>query len=244
MQLTMEYPWSIYVRNLVMFELQKKRLRFHIRRAVSNIRYKLKIFTKEEKIFFDSIANIDKPDDQTEEDEELKAFLTSIEDALDKTIDFDPKRTVLFRGKHGRRCNFLTVRKYREEIVVGAVVLLMSGIDTFIVDYISPFGLAALEKLVEMREKGYYFKLYAIQDGPISSRKTYRFIPEIGSEIILLADKCDKHLLPSPAGNAIKKVYRDVLRIFDEDGISINPLVILEDEDLENTEFEEMDLKK
>lgn len=232
MQQTMEYLWSIYVRNSLMFELQKKRLRFHIRSAVSNIRYKLKIFTKEEKIFFDSIANIDKPNDQTEEteeDEELKAFLASMEDALDKTIDFDPKRTVLFRGKHGRRCNFLTVRKYREEIVVGSVVLLMSGIDTFIVDYISPFGLAALEKLVEMREKGYYFKLYAIQGGPISSPKTYRLIPEIGSEIIFLADKCDKHLLPSPAGNAIKKVYRDVLRIFDEDGISINPLVILED---------------
>lgn len=215
-----------------MFKLQKKRLRFHIRSAVSNIRYKLKIFAKEEKIFFDSAANIDKPNDQTEEteeDEELKAFLASIEDALDKTIDFDPKRTVLFRGKHGRRCNFLTVRKYREEIVVGSVVLLMSGIDTFIVDYISPFGLAALEKLVEMREKGYHFKLYAIQGGSIANRKTYRLIPEIGSEIILLADKCDKHLLPSPAGNAIKKVYRDVLRIFDEDGISINPLVILED---------------
>lgn len=227
-----------------MFKKQMERLRFHIKHVFTQTRYKLNIYTEKEKeIFFGAtdnagVANVT--------DEEARAFFESIDNAMKKTIEFEPKRTVLYRGRHGHRCNFLTVRKYQKEILIKTIVLLMSGIDTIFVDYISPFGLAALEKLIEMREKGYPFKLYAIQGGLITKRKTYRLIPEIGSEIIILAGRCDKHLLPYSDGNMIKKVYRDVFRILDEDGISINPLVILEDLDDEekNIEVQRSDMEE
>ncbi len=224
-----------------MFEQQKKRLRFHCKHVLTQMRYKLNIYTEKEKNF---LAVVDPEEDvvcQTDEEkEEMRAFLKALDSVLDKTIDFDPHRTVLFCGRHGYRCNFLTIQKYQEDILIKSLILLGLGIDTFIVDYISPFGLAALEKLLEMRKKGYAFKLYAVQGGSITDRKTYRLIPEIGSEILLLTAKCDKHFSPSPGGNAIRKVYRDVIRIFDEEGIHINPLAIIED--LEESDLGEADL--
>lgn len=203
-----------------MLQQQKERLNYHIKERSDRLRHKLNLHTKEEKEFLAEPYVVD-PD--------MDAFVASIMNALESDVDFDPKKTILFCGHHGHRCNFLTAQKYRNEVVRYAMVSLMNRIDTFFVNYSSPFGLIALEKLLEMREKKYSFRLYAIQGGSITRRKTYRLIPETNAEILQMGIRCDEHFSPDFGANTIRKVYRDALRICDEDGISINPLAILKE---------------
>lgn len=62
-----------------------------------------------------------------------------------------PQETILFTsGRHSRRCNFLTARRYRTYIRMTCIWAREQGITTFITDYTTPFGLLALEILLSL----------------------------------------------------------------------------------------------
>lgn len=104
----------------------------------------------------------------------------------------EPRRTMLFQDDDGRRtCNFLTARRARRHIDTTYSWAVKRGVTTFVVDYVTPFGLLALETLLSLRKSGEHFQLFVFRSCYISLRKSYRIIPETNLEVALLTSEAD-----------------------------------------------------
>lgn len=101
------------------------------------------------------------------------------------------EKTLLFYSKNNSKCNLLTVKENRTKVLTAFKWATSHGIDTFIADYSTAFGLLAFEVLIELRQNGHCFNLYAIMSKPLKERKTYRAIPETNFELLRLAAKAD-----------------------------------------------------
>lgn len=101
------------------------------------------------------------------------------------------EKTLLFYSKNNSKCNLLTVEKNRTKVLTAFKWAASHGIDTFIADYSTAFGLLAFEVLIELRQNGHCFNLYAIMSKPLKERKTYRAIRETNVELFQLATKAD-----------------------------------------------------
>ena len=144
--------------------------------------------------------------------EELKDFSKMVEEEYEERITcepvLDPKTTILFTsGHHRRRCNFLTARRYRTYIRLSYLWAREQGITTFITDYTTPFGLLAMETLLELRSTGADFVLYAISSRYFARRKSYRLIPETDIEIAWNISKCDYRFQCLYSVDTLHKVY-------------------------------------
>ena len=131
--------------------------------------------------------------DCSEELQELsRTLVEEYEEYINSEPVLAPQTTILFAGQdHGRRCNFLTARRYRTYIRLSYAWARKQGITTFIVDYTTAFGLLAMETLLELRSKGADFVLYAMNSRHFARRKSYRLIPETDIEIAWDLSKCD-----------------------------------------------------
>ncbi|RKI64551.1 hypothetical protein D7V91_16025 [bacterium 1xD42-67] len=131
-----------------------------------------------------------------------------------------PQDTMLFSsGHHSRRCNFLTARRYRAYIRMSYIWAQKHGINTFIADYTTPFGLLALETLLELRSIGEDFTLYTINSRHIGRRKSYRLIWETDLELAWILAKCDYRYQCLYSADTLYKIYLNSGTHCNEDGI-------------------------
>lgn len=104
----------------------------------------------------------------------------------------NPRRTMLIHSRpeeHG--CNSLTAPLYKQKILNALEWARERGITTFLTDYCTPLGLLALETLVELREQGESFHVYAVRSTYFGKRRTYRTIPETPVEMAFLPARAD-----------------------------------------------------
>ena len=116
----------------------------------------------------------------------------TIEEHLFNEPQLDPRRTMLFQSRPEEHdCNTLTAALYRNRVLNTLVWAKEHGITTFLADYSTPFGLLALEILVELRKHDDSFRVYSVKSQFFSNRKTYRTIPETGVEMAILSTSAD-----------------------------------------------------
>lgn len=159
--------------------------------------------------------------DCSEELQELsRTLVEEYEEYINSEPVLAPQTTILFAGQdHGRRCNFLTARRYRTYIRLSYAWARKQGITTFIVDYTTAFGLLAMETLLELRSKGADFVLYAMNSRHFARRKSYRLIPETDIEIAWDLSKCDYRYQCTYSPDTLYRVYSSVGIRCAEDGM-------------------------
>lgn len=133
-----------------------------------------------------------------------------------------PHRTLLYGGGYHRKaCNFITANRYRNYIQGSYRWAVQQGFDTFITDLATPFGLLALETLLEFRDKGESFCLYAVRSKLITLRKSYRLIRETPIEMIILEGKCDYTFLYLDNDALVEKIISKIGACCNTNGIRI-----------------------
>ena len=126
----------------------------------------------------------------------------AINDHANAEPELDPRRTMLFYSRTDESgCNAITAPSFRNRILNALEWAQEHGITVFLADYTTPFGLLALETLVELRESDNSFRVYAVRGMPIAMRKSYRLVPETKIELAFLAARADYdyHVLPAEA---------------------------------------------
>lgn len=124
--------------------------------------------------------------------EEEAEIARTVQEHYDNEPKLDPRRTMLFHSRPEEHlCNTITADFYRQKIIDTREWARRHGITTFLVDFHTPFGLLALETLLELREAGDNFRVYAVKSRYFAKRKTYRTIPETGIEMAFLASRAD-----------------------------------------------------
>jgi len=167
-----------------------RRLKFHFLQFLKGLRLWWKDIVNpksDEEIIAEFEAAIESL--SPEEEADIERTLQEHEDAEPK---LDPRRTMLFHSRpeeHG--CNTITAATCRQRILLARAWAREHGITTFLADYTTPFGLLALETLVELREAGEDFRVYAVKSTYFGKRRTYRAIPETGIEMAFLASRAD-----------------------------------------------------
>lgn len=136
----------------------------------------------------ESAGGLELDEDETENAE----FEQEYQAYLDSEPVLDPRRTMLFYTQKGEnQCNELHKKRFQTYILWVSHWAIEHGINHFIVDPTSPFGLLALEMLLDLRTKGEQFHLYAFQSVPPSQRKSYRLLPETEIEYLMLLARTD-----------------------------------------------------
>lgn len=162
--------------------------------------------------------------DDMEDSEELQQLAKELEAEYEEYINSEPvlvpQTTILFTsGRHSRRCNFLTASRYRTYIRQSCTWAQEHGITTFIADYTTPFGLLALEILLDLRNIGANFTLYAISSRHVCRRKSYRLIQETDIEIAWDLSKCDYRYQCLYSVDTLYRVYSNAGTHCTEEGI-------------------------
>lgn len=168
-----------------------ERLRFQLWKARIRIKEKFRgMFRAEpdEATIEARIAELNK-EVQSEEDQEIEQYY---QEYLAAEPKLDPRRTMLLGAKAGEnRCNYQSAPKFQRFIRTAYLWGQDHGITGFLCDTSSPFGLLALETLLELRDKGKKFHLYAFQSKFPNLRKSYRLIPETEIEYLFLLRRAD-----------------------------------------------------
>lgn len=153
-------------------------------------------------------------------EEELDIERT-LQEHADAEPKLDPRRTMLFHSRpeeHG--CNMVTAGACRQRILFALEWAREHGITEFLADYTTPFGLLALETLVELREAGENFRVYAVKSTYIGRRRTYRTIPETEIELAFLTSRADYCYHGRPE-NIVSSVFPNAATQYSETGIWI-----------------------
>ena len=166
------------------------RIKFHIRMFLKGLQLRWEDFvnpkTDEEYLEeFEAYCAGGSPEDEAE-------IERTVQEHYDNEPKLDPRRTMLFHSRPEEHlCNSITASIYRQKIIETREWARRHGITTFLADFHTPFGLLALETLLELREAGDNFRVYAVKSRYFAKRKTYRTIPETGIEMAFLASRAD-----------------------------------------------------
>lgn len=173
------------------------------------LKYYVRMFLKELRWQWNELV---RPEINRKKMEELESYEATPEEIADMERymqeheaaepELDPRRTMLFHSRTDEHsCNAMTVTAYRNRILYALEWAQEHGITTFLADYATPFGLVALEMLVELRKTDNSFRVYAIRSMPITMRKSYRLVPETRIELAFLSTSADYsyHLHPAEA---------------------------------------------
>jgi len=114
--------------------------------------------------------------------EDLRQLAAETVAEYEERMNFEPalapQETILFTsGRHS--CSFLTAMRYRTYIRMTCIWARKQGISTFIADYTTPFGLLAMEILLELRSAGADFTLYAVSSRHVGRRR--ELPPDLGN---------------------------------------------------------------
>lgn len=132
------------------------------------------------------------------------------------------RNTMLFEGKStSKKCNFLTAPFYRSNIRRAYFWATAHGIDVFIVDYTCPIGMLAMETLLDLRDSGEKFHIYAVRGKYICARRSYRLIKETNLELIFMTGKCDYNYSHLFVQEMKEKILSKVGVIYTEKGIYV-----------------------
>lgn len=175
-----------------------ERLKHYFTRRLKNVRWELNELFRPE-INRRKMEELDSYDITPEDAEEIERMLQEHEAAEPQ---LDPRRTMLFYSRSNETgCNAITAPSFRNRILNALEWAQDHGITAFLADYTTPFGLLALETLVELRESDDSFRVYAVRGMPIAMRKSYRLVPETGIELAFLTAGADYsyHLHPAEA---------------------------------------------
>lgn len=169
------------------------RLRFQIWNARGRIKNKYPWLFRTKM----DVAEIDEYISSPEEKEALdQEFEQDYQEYLNAEPILDPRRTMLFQTKGDEnRCNFRNTLSFRKKIRYAYRWGQDHGINCFLVDTVSPFGLLAFETLLELRAEGEEFHLYVFQSKTFTHRKSYRLIPETEIEYLFLLREADYHYM-------------------------------------------------
>lgn len=194
------------------FLLCKYCSKLHILAAEHSPRYREKIDAQLSK--FDDIEDI----------EELQQLAKELESEYEEYVKSEPvlvpQATILFTsGRHSRRCNFLTARHYSAYIRWSYTWAQEHGITTFIADYTTPFGLLAMEILLDLRNAGASFALYAISSRHVGRRRSFRLIQETDIELAWNLAKCDYRYQCLYSVDTLHRVYSNAGTRCTEEGI-------------------------
>lgn len=134
----------------------------------------------------------------------------------------DPRRTMAFVSRpeeHG--CNFLSAAHYRRQIYCALAWAKKHGFTCFIADYSTPYGLLALETILQLKQDGIDITIYAAKSRWIKARKTYRLIKEPPLELAMLTASADYCFLSLPLGTLIE-VFSNSGVLCSEEGLWIS----------------------
>lgn len=169
-----------------------RRLCFHIRRAAEKISREWK------KLVYP--AKVEKELEELEAaastipDSEVKEIEEAIEPSAENLPKLIPEKTMAFHSwRDNGSCNFATVSSYRKKIRDEVQWGRKNGIEVFLVDYTTPFGLLSLETLLEERKQYGDFRVYVYQSRYFSKRRTYRLVKETPLEMLFMSAEADYH---------------------------------------------------
>lgn len=169
-----------------------QRLWFHVRRIVEKVSWKWQklvhpIEAEKKLEELETAANI-MPDSQIKEIEE------AIEPSVESLPELIPEKTMAFHSwRDNGSCNFATASSYRKKIRDEVQWGRKNGIEVFLVDYTTPFGLLSLETLLEERKQYGDFRVYVYQSRYFSKRRTYRLVKETPLEMLFMSAEADYH---------------------------------------------------
>lgn len=175
-----------------------ERLRFYIRQFLKSVRWDLNELFRPEinRRKLEEFESYELPP------EERAEIARMVEDHANAEPELDPRRTMLFYSRTDEAaCNAITAPSFRNRIFNALEWAQDHGVTVFLADYMTPFGLLALETLVELRKTDDSFRVYAVRGMPIAMRRSYRLVPETGIELALLTARADYsyHLHPAEA---------------------------------------------
>lgn len=170
------------------------RIKFHLRMRIQHLKSwweEVALRKTDEELLAEFEAMADSiPQNEKDEIERLVKERAEKTDAGRPVLD--PRRTMLIHSRPGEhRCNTLTAPLYRQKILLTVQWARERGITAFMADYYTPLGLLALETLVALRENGADFRVYAVRSCYFGERRTYRVIPETGTEMAFLPAHAD-----------------------------------------------------
>lgn len=169
-----------------------KRLCFHLRRE------KEKLGWEWEKMVHPAEVKRKLEELEAAADTVPDAQVKEIEEAVDLPVEslpkLDPEKTMVFHSwRDTCCCNLVTVPLYRKRIKDAIQWGREKGIEVFLVDYTTPFGLLALETLLEERKQHRDFLVYVYQSRYFSKRRSYRLVKETHLEVMFMEAEADYH---------------------------------------------------
>ena len=185
------------------------RLKFHTQMKIQSIKNWLEE-TFHHKTDEEILAEYNAVVDSLSQEEKHKIEQLVMEDSEEREANrppLNPRRTMLIHSRPEEHyCTSVTAPLYRHRILNAVEWAQERGITVFMADYCTPLGLLALETLVELRKEGADFRVYAVRSCYIGQRRTYRTIPETGTEMVFLPTRADYCFRDS-----LEKMYREVL---------------------------------
>lgn len=124
-----------------------------------------------------------------------------------------PEHTIIFYSTHSRKYNFFTIRYYKYFIKKIYKWAIRHGLNIFIVDYTTPFGLLALETLSQIKETKACrteFLLYCVKSSRITERQDYRIIRSSDVELFNLVTKSDYDYIYLKPEDTLDLIYPNV----------------------------------
>lgn len=169
-----------------------QRLCFHIRRAAEKVSWEWKKLVHP--------AEVERELEELEAaastipDSEVKDIEKAIEPSVEDLPELIPEKTMAFHSwRNTCSCNFITAPSYRKKIRNEVQWGRENGIEVFLVDYTTPFGLLAFETLLEERKRHGDFRVYVYQSRYFSKRRTYRIVKETPLEVMFMGAEADYH---------------------------------------------------
>lgn len=183
------------------------RIKFYIRQAVHDVKWKYnETFHPKASQEYVRKFKIADPEKLSSLEAEIKNYS---EDHELRRPQLDPRRTMAFQSRpdeHG--CNFITAFYYKRQIHKTLAWAKKHGITVFLADYSTPYGLLALETILELKENGTDITIYAAKSRFIKYRKTYRLVKETPIELAFLTARADYYFTSLPAEALLEVIFQ------------------------------------
>lgn len=170
------------------------RIKFHLRMKIHSVKnwWEKTILRKTDEEILAEFNAMTESLSREEKDEIEHLVMEHMEEREANRPILNPRRTMLIHSRPDEYgCNALTAPAFRQKILNSVEWAQKRGFTTFMADYYTPLGLLALETLIDLRENGADIRVYAVRSCYFGQRRTYRTIPETGTEMAFLPARAD-----------------------------------------------------
>lgn len=130
-----------------------------------------------------------------------------------------PEQTMVFYSGPKHQCSIWNVKRCRETILKATDFAADHGINTYIVNITSPFGLLAMEMLCNMRMIGFSCRLYSVRAELTNQRKSWRLLRETDMEFLRYNVQCDYRYYQYTPEEIRMWIYPQAGYVCDERGV-------------------------